>query len=127
MLTAPVARLPVASFGRHPVPEAMTPLALVLVMERLKPPWKKPQEMPAAFNRSPMFLPDMLKYEVVEEQTSLAGSASLMSVKPPWPSGMTVPVVPTWLMTPLVWPEMRLMAPGVEGPKVEPKEWSLRP
>ena len=28
-------------------------------------------------------------------------------------------------MTPLVWPEMRLMAPGVEGPKVVPKEWSF--
>ena len=27
--------------------------------------------------------------------------------------------------TPLVWPEMRLMAPGVEGPKVVPKELSF--
>ncbi len=32
--------------------------------------------------------PDMLKLELAEEQTSSAGSASLMRVRPPWPSAM---------------------------------------
>jgi hypothetical protein len=51
-----------------------------LVTERLKPPSKKPQVTPPVFSRSPMFLPDMLKLALVEEQTSPPGSASLMSV-----------------------------------------------
>src|SRR5271156_5374170 len=112
MLTAPVERA-------HPV----VPLALVI--ERLKPPSKKPQVILAAFNRSPMVLPDMLKFALVEEQTSPVGSASPISVIPPLPSATVAEATFRGLMTPLVWPEMRLTAPTVEGPKLVPKEWSL--
>ncbi len=72
-----------------------------------------------------MFLPDMLTDEVVLEQMSPVGSGSPITVKPPFPSGMTPLPGLTVLMTPLVWPETRLMAPGVDGPKVVLKEWSF--
>ena len=56
---------------------------------------------------------------------SPVGSASLIAVSPPLPSATTALPGLTALMTPLVWPETRLRAPGVEGPKVVLKEWSF--
>ena len=72
-----------------------------------------------------MFLPDRLIDEVVLEQISPVGSASPMSVSPPDPSATTAVPGLTVLMTPLVWPEMTLIAPGVDGPKMVLKEWSF--
>src|ERR1700733_1726985 len=104
MLTAPVARLPAASFGKHPV------VPLELVMPRLKPPANIPQDTPALFSRSPMFLP-VIWTVLGEEQTSLVGSSSPMRVKPPWPSATTPLAAPDEAIAPLVWPETRLTAP----------------
>src|SRR5882757_11317749 len=112
MLTAAVERA-------HPV------VPLELVMVRSNPPSKKPHVTLAALSRSPMFLPDMLKFLLVEEQMSPAGSASLMSVNPPLPSATTAVPGLTALITPFVCPEIRLRAPGVDGPKVVLNEWSL--
>jgi hypothetical protein len=76
------------------------------------------------------------------EHTSPIGSASPTRVKPPLPSGTAVPALvvqvlvaegvqrPPWTPVvpgmrlsvadrPLVCPEMRLMAPGVEGPNCD--------
>jgi len=62
---------------------------------------------------------------VVVEQTSPAGSASLMSVNPLAPSSVKLPVPLELLITPLVWPLIRLIAPTVDGPYVVPYELSL--
>ena len=53
------------------------------------------------------------------EQTSPIGSASLIKVSPPLPSLIVTSEGPfSTSLTPLVWPETRLMAPGDDGPKV---------
>ena len=61
-------------------------------------------------------------------QSSKAGSGSLITVPTPWLSGeasVYVPGAGTWApvfestsVKPWVWPEIRLSAPGVEGPNV---------
>ena len=63
----------------EPVERAQPVVPLEFVMLRSKPPSKQPHVRLAALSRSPMFLPDMLKFLLVEEQMSPAGSASLMS------------------------------------------------
>ena len=118
-------------------------------MVGVKPPSNQPHVFPAALSKSPMFLP--VKYTVlVEAQSSNAGSASpiivplRMSVSPTNNVGMPVGAaqsrprsithtmsVQLWLSsdpggttTPPVCPEIRLIAPGVEGPNVEPNALS---
>ena len=77
-----------------------------------------------------MFLPVKLFWSAAVEQTSPNGSVSPMRVQPPLPSGVT------WLADmsvglllvaskPLVWPEMRLIAPGVDGPNTVLHELSF--
>src|SRR5579859_7263829 len=94
---------------------------LLLVIPRLKPPSNQPQVTEAEFIRSPTFLPVKKPLSVLLEQVSPLGSTSFVRVLPPWPS-LTKYVVRLWAveMKPLFWPEMRLMAPGVDGPY-----WSL--
>src|SRR4029077_14535736 len=51
------------------------------------PPWNQPQDRPAAFISSPMFVPDMATASRVE-QSSQYGWASPVSEKPPRPSAV---------------------------------------
>src|SRR4051812_15256251 len=75
----------------------------------------------AALNRSPTFLPAIRFWSADTEHTSLSGSVSPIIVQPPRPSAIA------WVaenrlksrfgeIIPLVWPEIRLIAPGVDGP-----------
>ncbi len=70
------------------------------------------------------------------EQSSQYGWASLVSEKPPWPSGVRSPsgdvevetdgLLTSWAVSTLpVSPATRLIAPGAEGPNVVPYELSL--
>src|SRR5579885_609810 len=89
-----------------------------LVTDRSKPPMNAPHEIPAALSRSPIFLPAIWTWlRVGAEQTSPTGSASLISVSPPLPS-LTSKLLLGFRLTaiPLVCPDMRLSAPGVDGP-----------
>ena len=71
-----------------------------------------------------MFLPPIWTC-ALPEHTSPTGSASLTRVKPPLPSGTVSPLSFCCMVTPLVCPEIRLRAPGVEGPNVVPYELSF--
>src|ERR1700733_1163369 len=91
-----------------------------------KPPSNQPQVMLAVFRRSPTFLPAIsVVGAVVDEQMSPCGSLSPNIVKPPWPSATMllmvlvglVPLLAAKPTAPLVWPEIRLTAPSVDGPK----------
>jgi hypothetical protein len=84
------------------VERAQPVVPLGLVMVRSKPPSNQPQVSLAVLSRSPMFLPDRLIDEVVLEQMSPVGSASPISVSPPFPSAMTAPPGLTVLTTPFV-------------------------
>jgi len=99
----------------------------VFTVCRLNPPLNHPQVTSAAFNKSRMFLPLIRTCNVVaEEHTSFNGSGSPIAVCPPLRSLMTEPPeIPFVVATAFVWPEMRLRAPGVEGPKTVPKELSF--
>src|SRR5882724_3849319 len=84
-----------------------------------KPPWNQPQLMPLAFSKSPMFWPlTVMLLALGEEQSSSAGLGSPITV--PLATLKDADAEAPW-----VWPEIRLRAPGVEGPKVVPKELSL--
>ncbi len=115
---------------------AWVPVPAYAVVGR-KPPWNQPQVTPRAFSRSPTFLPvraarlfDDVRFLL--EQSSYAGSGSLITVPTPFASGETTayesltvaPVFGSTACTPWVWPEIRLSAPGVDGPKTEPNELS---
>src|SRR5580698_11558274 len=96
------------------LPQPVVPFGLTTV--RSNPPWNQPQVSPAVLSRSPIFSPDNSALnEPVFEQTSPRGSASPISVKPPCPSaiwsleGLLVDAI-----IPLVWPDIRLIAPGVD-------------
>src|ERR1700722_12214118 len=92
---------------------------------RLKPPTNDPQGMLAPLRRSPMFLAVDETVVVLLEHGSPTGSTSPVSVKPPVPSGSSLPLVPNPGTTPLVWPANMLSAPGVDGPKVSVQALSL--
>ena len=101
-----------------------------------KPPWNQPQVTWCAFSRSPMFLPVMtpsalVAVWLVSEQSSKYGSMSPYMA--PRPSAPYVPMWPgagtseltggTTVVGPggaayalLSSPEIRLSAPGVDGP-----------
>src|ERR1700681_522964 len=90
------------------------------------PPWNQPQESPAALSSSPMFMPVNATASRVE-QSSQYGCASLVNEKPPAPlavmSAFGVVALATdglftscVVSTPPVLPEMRLIAPGADGP-----------
>src|SRR5262245_6610943 len=104
----------------------------------LKPPWNQPQVTPLRLSRSPMFVPSIAPRLLVDvwllsEQSSHAGSKSPMSVPTPAPFGDCVmfgaDVI--WWVTdvsataPCVCPEIRLTAPGVDGPNTSLCELSL--
>ena len=104
--------------------QPVVPFGLVTV--RSNPPANQPQESPAAFSRSPTFLPLMVTWlRVGAEQTSPIGSASPIRVRPPWPSATSSPDPLSVALIPLVCPEIRLIAPGEEGPKFELYELSF--
>ena len=84
----------------------------------LKPPWNQPQVTLWRFRSSPTFVPVMLAVSV-PEQSSNAGSGSPMIVPLAISSGAVAAVVPC------VLPDTRLIAPGVDGPKVVPNELSF--
>ena len=92
---------------------------IALVRFRLNPPANHPQVTPAVLSRSPMFFPPISALNRVgDEHTSSSGSASLTSVSPPFPSPTTSELGPfADAITPFVRPEIRLIAPGVDGPK----------
>src|SRR5215217_792603 len=79
----------------------------------LKPPWNQPQVTPLLLSRLPTFLP--LKetggayFPELEEHPSYFGSRSPIRVLIETLSGILLSGV-----TPCVWPETRLIAPGVE-------------
>jgi hypothetical protein len=52
------------------------------------------------------------------EQASPMGSGSPITVRDPVPPSTSLPVPLRCAITPLVWPETRLIKPGVEGPNV---------
>ena len=100
-----------------------------------KPPSNQPQERPAWFSSSPMLVPAMATASRVE-QSSQYGWASLVREKPPLPSGVMSPSgedeVETGgsftmceVSTFPVSPDATLIAPGEDGPKVDPYELSL--
>src|ERR1044071_5578940 len=104
---------------------------LLLVMFRSKPPMNEPHEMLAALSRSPMFLPAIRFWSPAGlEHTSLSGSVSPIIVQPPWPSAMACVAENIvngllGMIMPLVWPEIRLIAPGVDGPNCVVHELSF--
>jgi hypothetical protein len=110
-------------------------VAALLAVPRGARPWNQPQLTPLALSRSPMFLPCMTASALVavwslSEQSSKAGSGSLIIVPTPLASGETtvygsgfevcwgfsVPVAGSTEITPWVLPEITLTAPGLEGP-----------
>src|SRR2546428_506000 len=85
-----------------------------------KPPWNQPQVTPFAFSRSPMFLSfgSTVVVTSLVSQISPAGCGSPITV----PFAVTAGLV---VAKPCVCPEMRLSAPGVDGPNPVPYELSL--
>ena len=78
------------------------------------PPWNQPHVIPLAFSRSPTFLPDIVTVlSMPATQSSSAGRRRRSG------SGHNllgrVPARDR-LLAPCVWPEIRLSAPGVDGP-----------
>src|ERR1700733_9975318 len=108
-----------AEVGERLHPDIPLPPGPLLVVDKLNPPAKNPQETPASLRRLPMFVPSMETFLLFEEQVSPAGSASLIRVSDPPPSSTKVEfsVRPVLELIPLVCPETTLRAPGVEGPK----------
>src|ERR1700684_1916349 len=91
------------------------------VRDKLKPPSKNPHVMPAVLSRSPILVPpNWTVSPVTVEQVSPTGSESLTSVSPPLPSPIVAPPGLLSIVTPLVCPEIRLIAPSGEGPKLVP-------
>src|SRR5215831_2861777 len=90
-----------------------------------KPPWNQPQVTLAPLSIVPMFGPDIFTVGLAWlAQLSKNGSGSPTTV-PVWVVGLCEPMAPgsgtgaPWALTevpPKVWPEIRLSAPGVDGP-----------
>ena len=100
-----------------------------------KPPWNQPHVMPLALSRSPMLRPVALTRWLTPcaEQSSSKGCGSPIIEPTPEtgsgsmsaPAGGTgAPVVESTSMKPWVLPDTRLIAPGVDGPKLLPKKRS---
>src|SRR5579885_500817 len=89
-----------------------------VVLVGAKPPSNQPQVIFLAFSRSPMFGP-LIAAVAPTEQSSNVGSRSPMTV--PFSTLLLVPVT----TAPCVWPEIRLSAPGVDGPNSVSKKLSL--
>src|ERR1051325_6496817 len=76
-----------------------------------KPPWNQPQVIPLALSRSPTFWPLITTlFGLTGEQSSSAGRGSPITEPLAVLKGTEAGVAP-W-----VWPEIRLSAPGAEGP-----------
>src|SRR5437870_4842742 len=89
-----------------------------------KPPWNHPQVMPFSLSRSPIFLPvSVTRFLPPVRQSSRAGRGLPIMV-PSTTCVFRLPVSSTTL-SPWVWPEIRLTAPGVDGPNVVSKKLSL--
>src|SRR5258705_531152 len=118
------------------VPQTAKPAALVEV--GLNPPWNQPQLTFLALSRSPMFLRGggaggLVGVWLAPEQSSWGGWGSPYTVpRPALFSGLTppgssplAPVLGSTGKAPPVWPEIRLSAPGVDGPNVVSQLLSL--
>src|ERR1700750_929979 len=95
--------------------ELQTALAVCVAgVVGLKPPWNQPQLTWWALSRSPMFLPESTTLAAPLLQSSSVGGGSPMIV--------LFSTEPEMLATsvPCVWPEIRLIAPTVDGPKFVP-------
>src|SRR2546421_12590788 len=81
-----------------------------------KPPVNQPQVTPLSFSRLPTLRPDIATLSRVVHTSPLGCG-----------SPVTVPSVTSVLgpEAPWVWPDTRLSAPTVEGPKLVPYELSL--
>ena len=121
------------------VNRAQPVLPLALTVFRSNPPSNQPHVMSLALSRSPMLRPDMVIWSMVGlEHTSLLGigvadhgdvargvagvSERLMGRMQQLAGGVCTLVV--W-EKPLAWPEIRLMAPGDDGPNWRAKLLSL--
>src|SRR6202021_3898589 len=90
----------------------------------VKPPWNQPHEMPRAVSKSPMFrLVLFMPTTSVLLQSSNAGSGSPMTL-PAMTSSFALFLLVVG-PTPPVIPEITLIAPTVEGPKLVPWKLSL--
>src|SRR5882724_8392197 len=89
-------------------------------LQSRKPPWNQPQLMPFAFKRSPIFLPLMETVSRVEHLSN-AGCGSPVTD----PATTSSAKNPTTLVAPAVWPEIKLRAPGDDGPNVVLNELSF--
>src|SRR6266481_6106258 len=94
-----------------------------LAVQSRKPPWNHPQVMFLAFRRSPIFFPVIWTVSRVEH-LSKAGCASLIR-EPEATSKARTTAGRFFGTAPVVSPEIKLMAPGDEGPNVVEKELSL--
>src|SRR5215469_14338301 len=83
-----------------------------------KPPWNQPQLTCLALRSLPTFVPVSSIWPELwpppGEQSSRYGRASPVTDPPP----MLASAPPLGAIAPLVSPETRLTAPGVDGPKV---------
>src|SRR5690242_12445079 len=92
----------------------------------LNPPWNQPQVIPFAFKRLPTFWPFMVMRVLVGRVQSSSTSDGRGSPMTEVEGRLTFPAaLPCVMLAPLVCPEMRFKAPGVDGPKVVLKELSL--
>src|SRR5215471_16922645 len=88
----------------------------------LKPPWNQPQVMPFLFSRSPTFVPLIAAFDadvIVQSSFAATGRGSPMMVP------LSTVLAIAGVVAPWVWPEIRLSAPTVDGPKLVLKELSL--
>src|SRR3974390_703933 len=96
------------------VAHAAVPLVLELGRN---PPWNQPHVTFLALRRSPTFFPDMVtSVFAVRVQSSRAAEGRASPINEP---ESTTPLgLPEVIVAPAVWPEIRLMTPGAEGPNV---------
>jgi hypothetical protein len=90
------------------------PLFVCDRLQSRKPLWNQPQVTPFAFSRSPTLRPVIVTVSRVS-QTSPAGCGSPIIV----PLAVSTPnaVARPGGTAPWVWPETRLIVPGLDGPK----------
>src|SRR3954470_7673644 len=116
-------------------PHTAYPLAVPV---GLKPPWNQPHVTRRSLSRSPTLRPCIaarlsLLVWFLPEQSSHAGSGSLIIVPMPLASGEATAyasvvgscVTGVSACTPCVLPEIRLMAPGEDGPNTVLNELSF--
>jgi hypothetical protein len=93
----------------------------------VNPSVNHPQVKPAAFMRSPMFLPVICTKVPVSFAQSSKAAGGLPIMLPLATQGAPPGELTFGGIAPAAWPEAKFIAPGIEGPKVEPKWLSLSP